>query len=733
MAQQQRPHHWTPAWVALVTALTAAAVVLAEQAHVLPLDWWGFPIFGVFGAGVTVFVVLAQNGSGWPRSRMLAVARALAYRATVWMSAGAWTAWAILDGWTHPVWLALITGTGSLAGLAYVCQVPESEYQAATGARLVDEQSDRRPPRVVGWERLLRRLTKAQVTVTQVVPWDNPRDGERVFVDLPLDGNVTAQKLIDVLPNIGVAMQLKPGCTVHVDDGEHQGAIVLDVMLRDCLADGGAVLDDDFTPASINDDVQVMSTPRGEGLDICLRSQSMVIGGAPESGKTTLLHRIILWLARCIDCVIWVVDTNGGGVATPWLRAWAMGKAKRPVIDWVAADDEEAAVLVAVARAIAKDRKVSPEAVRRKHQQDTMILPVDEQLPAIIVINDEGGEMKQAASILAQLADQGISRLVQIGRAEAVRAIKSVLRGTADLLDKGMRVNAALRLCLRMEEEDEYPHVLGKNPGKTALLHKGSGYLKRPGDPRPIFGRTVNMLLSQIERASIACADLRPDLDERARKVASKVRPRDVLDGRDPESYPDIMALPIMRDVEAGLAYARRWERFAPRLAAIRGEELPEAADVDEPAAARPAGPPLGGALAALAAGAGVTPATPTAAPAADADQPGPRRVKLDKGAVDREAERLLSQVDWTPKPQHAVGQTVTDQQPAKLTTRQRVVAILREEYPAVLTPAQIGAKLDEADAGVKRTYLQDLLKAMVIAGEIVRPEDGQYTLDLEK
>src|SRR5262249_24225717 len=143
------------------------------------------------------------------------------------------------------------------------------------------------------------------------------------------------------------------------------------------------------------------------------------------------------------DCLIWVVDTNGGGVATPWLEPWARGEANIPVIDWVAPTDEEAAVMVAVAAAIAKDRKTSPEANRRKRAANSMILPVDADLPAILVLTDEGGEVRQSVSLLGQLAATGISRLAQIGRAEAVRVVMSVLRGTADLLDKGMRVMAA--------------------------------------------------------------------------------------------------------------------------------------------------------------------------------------------------------------------------------------------------------------------------------------------------
>jgi hypothetical protein len=722
MAQQQKRTHWSPAWIAVVAALGSAAVVLAVQVRLLPLDWWGFPFMGVAGAFVTALITIGQNG----------LLRTHAHRTLTWLSAGGWTAWAIVAGWTHTVWLAFFGGGFVLAALAYPCRTPKAAGQADDGVSQAG--ADRRPDGVRAWEALLRRLAKAPVTVAKVEPWDNPANGERVYVELPAEGEITAQNIVDICPKIAVAKRLPRGCLPRVLDGDHQGAVVLDVMLRDCLTDSNVLLADDFSPVSVYDSFQVMTTPRGESLEVCLRSQSMVIGGAPESGKTTLLHRIILWLARCVDCLIWVVDANGGGVAEPWVRPWAMGKAGRPIIDWVAADEDEAAVLVAVATAIAKDRKTSPEAVCRRHGSDTTVLPVDEKLPAIVVLNDEGGEMRQAVSALGQLADQGISRLAQIGRAEAVRTIKSVLRGTADLLDKGMRVCAALRICLRMEEEDEYAHVLGKNPGKTALLHKGSGYLRRPEDPRPIFGRTVNMLLSQIERAAVACADLRPDLDDRARKVAARIRARDVLGGRDPDGYPDVMALPVMRDVEAGLAYGNRWVRFAPRLAAMRGEELAEPDQADEvvaPAApaAKPAPAVAGPALSALLAAAGTGPVEP----ARPADRT-PRAVELtDKAAIDREAQRLLAEVDWHPGPRHAAGSTVTEQSVAKMTTREHVGAILVEAYPEALTPGQIGERLEEREAGVQRTYLQDVLRAMLQAGEIVRPTTGRYTVVVAK
>lgn len=720
MAQQKPRSQWSPGWVAVVTALAAAAMVRAIRADVLPLPWWGPPVLAVPCAlGLAAAAVVATNAGGWARHHLA--------RCVALLAACGWVGWASLVGWTQWVWLVLLGGTLTVGALLHACRRPDDEAPAPA---VEQEPADTRPADVRAWEALLRRLTRAPVTVTAVEPWANPADGTRVRIALPVEGDITAEKLVAICPNIAVARRLPPGCTVRVLDGEgdvaHQGEVLLDVMLRDCLADPVTV-EPEFGPVSVYDSFQVMTTPRGESLEVCLRSQSMVIGGAPDAGKTTLLHRIILWLARCTDALVWVVDTNGGGVATPWVRPWALGLADRPVVDWVAADEEEAAVLVAVARAIAKDRKTSPEATRRKHDANTIVLPVDADLPAIVVLNDEGGEIRQAASLLGQLADEGLSRLAEIGRAEAVRVVKSVLRGTSDLLDKALRVCAALRICLQMTESDEYGHVLGENPGKVKLLHKGSGWIRRPGDPRSILGRTVNVLLSTIEQAAVACAHLRPPLDERGRKVAAKVRVRDVLDGRQPA--PEILALPVMRDVEAGLAYERRWERYAPQLAAMRGEELP---DVDEPGEAQPpapaaptaaAGPAVsslhGPASLALLAGVGMLPGG--AAGEASAAEPAPRP-RLDKADVDREAQRLLAEAFAGEQPAPA---------PAKMTTREHIRAILAERYPEALTSSQIGVELDKRGVKVERTYLLGLLKDMRDKGQVLRTESQAYTVDV--
>jgi S-DNA-T family DNA segregation ATPase FtsK/SpoIIIE len=736
MAQQRQTRqpeqrgHWTPLWVGIVAALAAAAIAFSERLHVLPITPWGLPLLGVGGAAATVVLTLVQQG--WVRTHVV--------RSIAWISAGIWEEVAVHAFHAQIVWWTLIGGASLFAIAAHVCRTPDQPTaQTATGAATPAGTEDVRPPRIRRWEATIRHNTGKKVVVRDVIDWAIPTDGQNVVCELP--ASMTRREIADpgMIEKLQSSCHLPEGCVIRVLKGAHQGEAVLSVMLRDCLVDE-VTLDEDITPVSINTPFPVMVSPEGEQLEVCLREQSMVIGGTTGSGKTTLLHRIIMWLARCVDALIWVVDLNGGGLAEPWIYAWANEMADRPTVDWVADNEAEAAVLVAVATASAKDRKTNPEATRRKRAADSMILPVDEKMPAIIVLTDEGGEVRQAVSVLGQLVATGITRLAQIGRAEAGRIIMSILRGTADLLDRNLKVNAAIRICLRMQEPEEYDHVLGANPGRAQMLHKGSAYLMRGGvDPRPIFGRTVNIKLSGILEHSIATADLRPELDDRARRVAAKLRPKDVMGGRTPDA--ETLALSVMQDVLVGRAYEGRWDRYAPRLAQMRGEELPELEDDDEPEEpTAPVATSVGGpALAALAMAAGLAePAAPKPAATAEPKPSSRSGVDLDDHAqVNAEADRMLATASIDPAMLASLGaisgsDTITETSPkSKVPANEHILTILTEAYPDALSSDQIGERLGQRAAGINRTYRQAVLKQMKTRGEIVQPsgDNGPYTV----
>lgn len=685
---------WVPAWTVGV-----ALVAYALGSGVTSLSWW-LPL------GAAVVAVPAAVLVTFAMDRPLAVP----HRVVAVAGACLWAAVVAHTGWTEVRTGALVGGAVLLAALELFVPGPRTGPSGWTGQS--GGAPDRRPAPVRDWEALLRQLTRKGVVVRSVTPWERAGDGERVVVDLPVD--MTVKDLAAVCDKAAAGRRLPQGCVVQALDGEHQGSAVLDVMLRDCLAGDSRVISEPTTPASIYDPFDIATTARGEQLEVCLRQKSAVVGGTVGSGKTTLLHRIIFRLARCTDTLIWVIDLNGGGVAAPWTRPWAVGQADEPTIDWIADNEAEAAVMVAVGRAIAKDRKTSREAIRRKREANTTVLPVDAELPAFVILTDEGGEVRQAAGLLARLVDEGVARLAQIARAEGGRVVMSILRGTSDLLGKGLRSVAGIRVCLRMEEEGEYDHVLGVNPGRARLLHIGSAYVYRTDtDYRPVLARTVDVDLESIERHALATAHLRPQLDERGRQVAAKVSVQDVLDGRDPRDHVDIARLEVMRDVEAGRAYEGRWERKAAMLAELRGEDLPEDDEPPRPAAVpdRPTVAAPGSAAERLLLGTGVVVDEPTPIPVqrpAAGPEPDPERDLM------AEAEALLS-------PEHLAldGTPGRPGQQTPATAREAILLVLRDARPELLTNAQVHTRVVESGYEVSAQRVHQLLTALAAKGEV--------------
>jgi hypothetical protein len=564
--------HHSPGWVAAVTAAATLVLTVATSPHVLDLSWWAMPVAGV-AAGFVMFLITviqaadADRDDGW-----LLIG---AYRIVTVLAAAGWATWTVLAGWSLLRLGFLVAGAAILAGIGHQLAAPVP----VTHPKQLVIEADRRPALVREWEARIAQVLRQQVRVEWCRPWPNRDDGFRLLVHLSTELGTVADDLAIIAGKLAASARLPQGCAVQVSAGPYQGTAYVDVMLRNVLADQRAPHQEPATKASITDPFPVMMTPQGQPMSISLRIDSMVVGGTVGSGKTTLLDRIIMWLARCTDALIWVIDLNGGGLAEKWILAWAQGRATAPVVDWVADNEPEAAAMVATAIEIARDRKTNREAVTRMRAANATVLPLDKDLPAIIIITDEGGEVRQAVSLFGKLASQGLSRVAQIGRAAAVRVVLSVLRGTSDLTDKGLRVNAALRLCLRMAEWDEYYHVLTKSPSKADLGGViGAGFLFTPQMSNPTLGVTVNVDLAGADEHSIACAALRPVLDARAKLIASRVGPAIILGGR--QSAGEHMTHDVMRDAAAGAVYTNRWGRYKSRLAEMRGDPAEEFDDV---------------------------------------------------------------------------------------------------------------------------------------------------------
>ncbi|MCX5066687.1 hypothetical protein OOJ91_12435 [Micromonospora lupini] len=695
---------WVPFWV---LAVLVVAGLLRRGAESGAIGWaWalavGAGLFGAFGA-VLISVIGDRD-------------KAAAHRAAASVMGGVWTAYIATVGWPWTS-VILLAGGAALVGLFERWLAPTEWVIRGIPQPLVEQVPAASTSREAWWAEVLRRTFKQQVPVLRVVPWNVPEDGEEVVVEIP-DG-LTFDSFIGACSTIATRAQLEQGCTVQTKPGAHQGVIVLNVMLRNCLAEYRRA-EEDITPSSINEGIPLARLPQGGHVMAYLREKSMLVGGMTGSGKTTFLHRLIMRMARWVDALIWVIDLNGGGTAWPWVEAYAKGLATKPIVDWVADNEFEAAVMVAITQAVAKDRKISPEARRRRKAKNTTVLPVDKDLPAIILITDEGAEIAQATTLIGQLVKMGITRTAQIARAEGVRVVMSILRGTSDLLDRALKTAMAVMVCLRMALHEEYGHVLGVDPRYKGPMPNGDMFVNFPESGEgPVKTKTEDVTPDMIEAHSIATAHLRPDLDERAQKVAARVTVRDVLGGKDPRDFPDIARHPVMRDVEAGRAYAGRWDRAARQLAELRGEDVPEFDDEpvrvhvpDRPTAAEP------GSLVEkflLDAKAFRRSREPEVVPAGAAV---PAQREREVGPADVFASRPRPAGPSTDLVPVATGDGV------QTTVRELIRMVVRQAGTEWLTDAEIRRRIAaETRVDVNRSRSGQVLAAMVRAGEVERDD----------
>ncbi|MEU3452207.1 hypothetical protein ABZ671_00990 [Micromonospora sp. NPDC006766] len=705
---------WVIAWTVIVLL---AAYLLWKGAESGAIGWaWTLPL----GAGLLSAVLAALASVMGERGR------AAVHRAVAAVLGGVWTSYITAAGWS---WTAVILlGAGAAAVAVFERWLAPAEWIVRG---LPQQQAAPAVPpaptsREAWWADVLRRALKRPVTVLRVKPWDVPEDGEWVYAEIPDD--LDFNRFDTGSGTIAEKAKLPLGCTVRAKPGSHQGIVVLEVMLRDCLTEYREARED-TTPSSINEDIELSRLPQGGYVTANLREKSMLVGGMTGAGKTTFLHRVIMRMARWVNALVWVIDFNGGGVGWPWVEMWAKGLAVKPVVDWVADDEYEAAVMVAVFRAVMKDRKVSPEARRRKKAANSSVLPVDKDLPAIILITDEGAEVAQAATLIGVLVKMGITKAAQIGRAEGGRVVMSVLRGTSDLLDRALKTAMAVMVCLRMALPEEYGHVLGAEPRCKGPMPNGRMYVNFPeAGEGPVITQTDNVTPKMIEAHSIATAHLRPDLDERGQKVAARVTVRDVLGGKDPRDHADIARHPVMRDVEEGRAYAGRWDRAARQLAELRGEEVDFDDDEverehvpDQPTVAAP-GTHLEKWL--LDTRKFDRSREPEPAMAAAGHAPAP--------VVPAQRQREVGPLDvFTPTPRPATPGTdlvpVATTDGTQTTAKELILMVLRQAGDEWLTDAEIRRRIaEETGVDVTRSRSGQILATLRDRGEVERDDSGQ-------
>lgn len=527
------------------TGLAALAVGYAGHATGTPWEW----------AALTAAAGAA--GSHIAGRRREVTRSTLALRAAGWLGAGGWCSWAIANGpWTQAGIGSLLAGAlglgAAMAGAHHVERKAEEqrvEQEAAARRATLD---GKRKAIADEWEdRIVRVCAGAVVQIVGVEVWES---GGGFSLDGECGAGGTRWKDIAVYKEqLAADARLPEGCGVEVGPGAHRGAVLLHVSTVNRLVDD-VYYPEDYSPLTVNEAAPIGVLRDGTAEGPVNRQASMLVVGQRGSGKTNLLNVMIANQCRMVDSLTWVIDLNGGGLALKWMRAWAAaGKPGRPPIDWVADTPEKARGMAAALVRVAKARKVGYQDREIAANDDK--LPVDQEVPEIRVLNDEGAEIFSTRSrrndTLRAIADDLIQTL-EIARAAAVNETTSGLRATQDVLaDPQILKQSTFKAGMKVADDSELNYFFGYNHNASAEDAPYPGCaLVRDGDSQVHPLKIYRMRPSQILDIVKATAGRHPELDDLSRRAAGEAYEQrwmntdHLFGGPVPEPTPAIEAAP---------------------------------------------------------------------------------------------------------------------------------------------------------------------------------------------
>lgn len=449
--------------------------------------------------------------------------RALGYRLGCWLAAGGWLTWSwAATPWTQAALATLGLGTlaaGLLASWACATPAPAQEQQPASPGTMVVR---RYANLAEEWNQRIKRVAGTKVQIEDVREWPS-KCGHDLLVLQPLGASSTT-RLKSAATGLAEDARLKNGCGVEWLPGPFRGAMWMGVSHTDRLIEtidhpgitlGGSINDPDA--------VQIGEYRDGSPVTVALRESTLLVAGQKRSGKTGVLHSLTAALGALGDTVVDHMDLNGGGVSRAWLAPWLQGLTSRPAIDWAAPCPQEALLMAHAHVACARDRKSAH--AQLKMEADAQLLPVSEQVPALVLMLDEGKEvlgMKVADPIVRQIRGH-LETLVDIGGNEACNAVLSTLRSTSTALSPDIKVQCTTRMQIRPSVQAEIDYLFDYHTGVSPqdVPYQGSGFLRRPGDLGPRAWKNYLMLPARdIHPAAIAIANHRPDRDPDAVRAA---------------------------------------------------------------------------------------------------------------------------------------------------------------------------------------------------------------------
>ena len=692
MATRRREYDWmdfthgpvTGPLVGVAASTFLAAITRALDAPaVLPL------VPAVLGAAAAI---VRGERRGTPRT-------VSGYAAASIVAVGSWATWVAAAGWS-PLTLYVLVGLAVVAGL-----LAPAFSRLDHGLPLVGPRSARglRTPIALDWRGRIARFCRIPVEDLEIVKVEEwpAGAGYALHGEFAAETGHTWEDVAAVAFRLGSAVKLPPGCRIRVIEGDHQGAFIIEVPLRNALAEKKDY-PADITPLTVTKPLPIAVRMNSQHFAVSLRESAGVVIGRRGSGKTNCLHVLTGQLCRCRDVLVWHVDLNGGGLSVPWIYPYANGDVDEPAIDWVAPTPEEAVLMATVALAVVKDRKAAYG--RLKYEHNSTLLPVSPTLPEIVIIIDEGAEI-MGDTTKAWRGKEMFEEILRIGRAEAVNVIFSGLRATGAVLPGMVLSQAQLRVGCKVKDDADLAYLFGWQKLRSAdLTEKGTTFVQQDdGDP-PEKMRWYFMEPQRIGEIAMATAPWRPQLDARGQAIGGEV-------------------------------YAQRWERTRPLLLAL---------------ATNPGGP-LAGATPATGAGvATMLPPVPTPPPAqpvidstSSAREQAERTTenlrlavaeaemgrRFEKEFADLEAAFAVLGDDEPAETSGAGGTVLVVDEPSRPPRHAAILEIVDAAGADGTSPQAVEAALTTRNMKVSRQTVSDDLKKLVEDGELVKPfgKQGLY------
>lgn len=491
-----------------VTSFAAAAVLAAGGAigDVTHIPVLAAGIVTVPGALATLLAAARRKKQD---------AAATLYRLGCWAAGGGWMA-AVLAGphnWAS-VWSWATLGAGAVAA-AILGQVMDDDDETSDTPAGGTVSLYRGGRRGTEWsDRIFRVCNRLRVEVTDVVDWPT-KTGYNVHALLPIGGS-TVDDIKRATKQLATDARLPKGCALRVVEGNLQGEVVISVPTVNRLVEDIPFVPD-HTPRSILQPIPIGEYQDGRPVEVTLRQKSALVVGFTGSGKTTLLDLLTYRLGHCVDTLVWHIDLNGGGMTWSWMQPWVKGQTDRPPIDLAATTPEDALALVKLAYAIGLDRKGSYNHL--KIQQNTRLMPMSRDLPAIHIVVDEGKTVlaSTARGVIGQIRDMLIKIQDEL-RDAGVRVEASSLRATQTYIDPDFKSQVGVKIGMRTQTDAELAYLFDWVGLKVDDLPPYCGYIQFDENTPEMF-KSAELLPSHITEGAVHIANLRPDLDAAGQKI----------------------------------------------------------------------------------------------------------------------------------------------------------------------------------------------------------------------